>query len=698
MTVLILLVANALPAAAQVYVANSLSNTVSVINTPDNTPGPTIPVGSSPTGVAITPNGQFVYVTNRTSGTMSKIDTASNTVVATITGLSSPQGVAVSADGVSVYVVANGSLSLVRYSVATNAVTGSFSLPPGTPVDVAITPNGQFAYVVDQSQNRCSLYPINLATNSVLTSTACASDSLIGAVGGSFPRAVAMRPDGQFVYDTAFSDGALQVVRVSDNSYSGGGCVGIPGCIFGGPIGVAISSDGHFAFTANSSQNSVSIFPLDPVSGLPTSLPTRVVLPSSPKRLGVTADGNRLYVTHDPGSVSVIDLKATPPAVIKTIAVGSFPLGIAVSPLASSGEPPPPPPPSPPVLNASLAAAPGTVTVGQTIIVTMNVSNTGGSAASDATASSLSTSGTGAVTKTSGPTPGPTTIGPAGSQAFTYTYSAGTAGTVTFSGTASGGGVTSPMATSNAVTIQAPATPPTLSVAPGSLGFTGEQGLADPSPQTLTIGNAGSGTLVWSAAASSANGRAWLRLNPSSGSAPPAALLAVSASTCGLVAGTYQGSVAVAATGAAASPQSIPVTLTVTPPGPPPGVPHVSLCADRPVYHSGDTVRLSASLRPGTASNTGDAYVFAQVPGTTGYVSLVSSQSGMALVFGPAPAPLFQNISLFDFVGEFYARAFDGSEPEGLYTATAVLVQPNSDPLVVANRIAVGTYTISFSH
>ena len=47
----------------------------------------TVPVGQTPRGVAITPNGQFVYVTNSESdpGTVSVIATANNMVVKTIT-------------------------------------------------------------------------------------------------------------------------------------------------------------------------------------------------------------------------------------------------------------------------------------------------------------------------------------------------------------------------------------------------------------------------------------------------------------------------------------------------------------------------------------------------------------------------------------------------------------------------------------
>jgi YVTN family beta-propeller protein len=114
------------PDGGQVYVTNGASNTVSVIDTATNAVVTTIPVGSSPAGIAIAPDGGFVYVTNVGSNTVSVIqretpsiapgpvdhdvvrggsgdDTTIN-VVATIPVGSRPWGVAVTPDGSHVFV------------------------------------------------------------------------------------------------------------------------------------------------------------------------------------------------------------------------------------------------------------------------------------------------------------------------------------------------------------------------------------------------------------------------------------------------------------------------------------------------------------------------------------------------------------------------------------------------------------------
>jgi YVTN family beta-propeller protein len=78
------LLAPALARAQNAYITNQSSNTVSVIDTVTNTVSATIPVGLTPFGVAVSPDGSKVYVANISSNTVSVIATATNTVSATI--------------------------------------------------------------------------------------------------------------------------------------------------------------------------------------------------------------------------------------------------------------------------------------------------------------------------------------------------------------------------------------------------------------------------------------------------------------------------------------------------------------------------------------------------------------------------------------------------------------------------------------
>ena len=76
------------PDGSTAYITNHNSNNVSVLDTATNTISATVAVGTSPAGIAITPDGANVYVANEISGTgtVSVINTSNNTVSATSYG------------------------------------------------------------------------------------------------------------------------------------------------------------------------------------------------------------------------------------------------------------------------------------------------------------------------------------------------------------------------------------------------------------------------------------------------------------------------------------------------------------------------------------------------------------------------------------------------------------------------------------
>jgi hypothetical protein len=129
------------------------------------------------------------------------------------------------------------------------------------------------------------------------------------------------------------------------------------------------------------------------------------------------------------------------------------------------------------------------------------------------------------------------------------------------------GATSSPRTVAISLTVTPPASVPALGVSPASMSFSAEQG-SNPTGQTLTISNTGTGTLAWTAT----EPIPWLVGNPGSGSlgTGQSASMAVSVNTAGLAPGSYSGTIAVTAPGATSSPRTITVSLTVTPPAPTP--------------------------------------------------------------------------------------------------------------------------------
>jgi YVTN family beta-propeller protein len=94
-----------------------------------------------------------------------------------------------------------------------------------SPVGVAITPDGAFAYVTNAGSDTVSV--IDTATNTVTTTVTV----------GSGPGGVAITPDGAFAYATNVNSGNVSVIDTASNTVTTTVPVGSY------PIGVAITPD-----------------------------------------------------------------------------------------------------------------------------------------------------------------------------------------------------------------------------------------------------------------------------------------------------------------------------------------------------------------------------------------------------------------------------------------------------------------------
>src|SRR6185436_2875050 len=114
--------------------------------------------------------------------------------------------------------------------------------------------------------------------------------------------------------------------------------------------------------------------------------------------------------------------------------------------------------------------------------------------------------------------------------------------------------------TTSTVSSSAPLTP-VIARNPASISFSAIQNGANPSSQTVTVTNSGSGTLSWTAASSVP----WLTINGgAAASGTNTGSFAVGVNSSGLSVGNYAGTVTIAAMGATNTPQSTTVTLSVT--------------------------------------------------------------------------------------------------------------------------------------
>lgn len=131
------------------------------------------------------------------------------------------------------------------------------------------------------------------------------------------------------------------------------------------------------------------------------------------------------------------------------------------------------------------------------------------------------------------------------------------AGTYTAAITVTAGGATNtPQVIPVSLTVAtAPTAAPVIGLSLSSLTFSGTSGGTNPANQSFAVSNTGSGTLTWTAS----DNAAWLTLTPASGTNTGTVTAAINLT--GLAAGTYRGTITVAATGATS--RTLPVSLTV---------------------------------------------------------------------------------------------------------------------------------------
>ena len=296
-----------------VYVTNSGDNTVSVISTATNTVVATVPVGSGPSGVAITPNGAFAYVFNVNDNTVSVISTATNSVVATVPVGSGPSGVAITPNGAFAYVGNQNDNTASVINTATNAVVATVPVGPGANV-VAIAPSGALAYVV----NAQTVSVINTASNTV-----AATVSVPAGNGSTNGPGVAMTPNGQFLY-VCGGEGNISVINTATNTVVA--TVSTTGGIRGSATaGVAITPNGAFGYAAVGGFNEVAIFDTS-TNAVVNTIPVG----NFPLGMAITPNGAFAYVANlNDNSVSVINTAAN--VVVATVPVGTKPFGLAIT-------------------------------------------------------------------------------------------------------------------------------------------------------------------------------------------------------------------------------------------------------------------------------------------------------------------------------------------------------------------------------
>lgn len=317
-----------------------------------NTVVATMNTGVTPDGMAITPDNRFAYVANNnnygiTDGdSVTVLNLKNNTVKQTITDSSfnEPFKVAINPQGTKAYIPNSNGTTVSIIDIATNTVTGVIDGFDG-PSGMVITPDGSKGYVNNYggpegvgSGNATTVRVVDLINNVI-----------VGAPihVGLAPAALAIAPDGKYVYVINYVDGnpdtgTMSVIRTADNTVVST----IPG--FSGPFGIAITPNGKYAYVTNFGSNNFN--PIGSTVSV-VKLSTRTIVATvdlaiQPAGIAITPDGRFAYVTNyntlyagsnftnltpGQGTVNIIDVR-TNKVIPPTIVVGQGANSVAISP------------------------------------------------------------------------------------------------------------------------------------------------------------------------------------------------------------------------------------------------------------------------------------------------------------------------------------------------------------------------------
>jgi DNA-binding beta-propeller fold protein YncE len=211
---------------------------------------------------------------------------------------------------------------------------------PSAPDGIAITPDGQDAYVAnDASTGSASISQFTIGSGGELTPDATPS---VG--GGSGPIVVVVSPNGQYVYTANNGDGT-GAAAVSQYTVGAGGELtpdAVPSVVSGpAPVAMAISPNGQYAYvTANStpaSDNPGAVWQLTIGAGgeLTPDSTASVAAGNEPNELAITPNGQSLYVTNTGGDVDQYAIGAggeLTPDPTPTVSAGTNPNDVAITP------------------------------------------------------------------------------------------------------------------------------------------------------------------------------------------------------------------------------------------------------------------------------------------------------------------------------------------------------------------------------
>jgi YVTN family beta-propeller protein len=238
------------PSNNNIYVANTFSDTMSVIDSSkNNNVISNIAVGHFPgnssSGVAYNSKNGNMYAANIGSDSLSEIDGSNNVVISSIKQLSNPAGIAYDSANSHIYITNNKANSVsVIDTLRNNRVIAT--IPVGiSPSAIIFDSDNGHVYVANtgSDNSRDTVSVIDTSTNKVIATI----------VVGNAPNGITLDSSRGKIYVTNTFSNTVSVIDDSNNKVTTTISVGT------NPYGVVYNSSNHHIYVANHGSNTISV-------------------------------------------------------------------------------------------------------------------------------------------------------------------------------------------------------------------------------------------------------------------------------------------------------------------------------------------------------------------------------------------------------------------------------------------------------
>ncbi len=332
------------PTRREAYILNTQSpaqnGSVSVIDTEQNNVVATLPVHRTPVALSVDPTGHRAYVANSASNTISVLDLDTRRAIAAIPTSQNPTSALISPDGRTLLVTfpASGTIGLFAAASADPKdsssdpilrIRSTFDNCPGATSPV-ILPDSSKAFIACPAANQ--VLAISLAADpqswAAKQDASLLEDHALTLLNvGVNPTYLTLKPDGGEIFVSNITSGSISEVSTQTNE------VGSTFGIGDKPTHGIVSWDNSVLWIANSGADSISLYSIDDGKRLPS-----IHIGATPDTLAFTTDHTAkeaqrflLVASRQSGNVTLIRTNAQQgPGLFTIFPTGQSPSAVAV--------------------------------------------------------------------------------------------------------------------------------------------------------------------------------------------------------------------------------------------------------------------------------------------------------------------------------------------------------------------------------